>query len=336
MNERNVADMSGKPYFSVVIPTYNRAKAVSAAIRSVLAQTYTNWELIVVDDGSTDDTRELLQQQYTEHHSFQYIGQVNQGQSAARNRGISLAKGGWIAFLDSDDVWLPDKLGWQARAIENLGNRCGACFTDANLLMSSGNVETAFRVAGRRYEDVFGMVVDEWKSLAKAFGGPWVQTLAARSDLVRTIGGFDTDQHFAEDHDFLFRLSLATPFCYVNLPLAEIDRTTNPNSAVVRIWEKTEIRLQAREYMYEKWLQRGSAIPEDGRRTIAHNLASIHSMWANWHLENGCYSAAQQSLSQAVRYCATPSLVTKWLLARLCPALARKITPKSQPYLGPL
>ena len=92
---------------SVIIPTYNRAACLREAIESVLSQTYKQFELIVVDDGSTDATGELLLQ-YGAKLSVLHTG--HGGPSAARNCGIAAARGDYIAFLDSDDVWLPDKL----------------------------------------------------------------------------------------------------------------------------------------------------------------------------------------------------------------------------------
>ena len=92
---------------SVIIPTFNRAASVSRAIDSVLGQTYPRVEVIVVDDGSTDDTRERLS---AYDHRVQYVYEENAGPAAARNRGAALATGELIAFLDSDDVILPAKL----------------------------------------------------------------------------------------------------------------------------------------------------------------------------------------------------------------------------------
>src|SRR4051812_26873537 len=92
---------------SVIIPTYNRANVVSEAVESVLNQTYSKVELIVVDDGSTDDTLEKLRRF---GNTITVITQENAGPSAARNAGIANARGDLIAFLDSDDLWLPTNL----------------------------------------------------------------------------------------------------------------------------------------------------------------------------------------------------------------------------------
>ena len=100
---------------SVVIPTYNYAHFVTGAVESALAQTYPDREVIVVDDGSTDDTRDRLA---PFEGRIRYIHQENQGLSAARNTGIRAARGALVAFLDSDDLWHPEKLAVQARYLE--------------------------------------------------------------------------------------------------------------------------------------------------------------------------------------------------------------------------
>ena len=99
------------PFFSVIIPTYNRCNAVVKAVESVLAQTYTNFEVIVVDDGSTDDTATVLKALAAKDKRVVYIFQENQERSAARNNGIDHAKGEYVCFLDSDDTYEPAHLG---------------------------------------------------------------------------------------------------------------------------------------------------------------------------------------------------------------------------------
>src|SRR5210317_1951921 len=99
-----------KPLVSVIIPTYNRGWILAEAIDSVLAQDFKDYELIVVDDGSTDNTREILGRY---GRDIVVLAQSNQGVSAARNRGIAACTGKFVAFLDSDDLWLPQKLSRQ-------------------------------------------------------------------------------------------------------------------------------------------------------------------------------------------------------------------------------
>ncbi|WP_156493589.1 glycosyltransferase family A protein, partial [Oleiphilus sp. HI0125] len=105
---------------SVVMPTYNRADLVGRAVESVLNQTFHDFELIVVDDGSSDSTRDVLNK-YNEDKRFRYIFQENQGQSVARNKAIELASGMYLAFLDSDNYWPLDRLEKSVPCIESLG-----------------------------------------------------------------------------------------------------------------------------------------------------------------------------------------------------------------------
>ena len=107
------------PFFSVVIPTFNRATLVGATLESVLAQTYNNWEIVVVDDGSTDDTVAVVES-YRAHYGerLRVLTQTNAGSGAARNRGIAAARGRYIALLDSDDLWFPWTLEFYADTLE--------------------------------------------------------------------------------------------------------------------------------------------------------------------------------------------------------------------------
>jgi glycosyltransferase involved in cell wall biosynthesis len=122
------ASRSGDPIVSVIIPTYNRAHVLARAIQSVLDQTYQDFEMIVVDDGSNDNTEEVVKSfndpriRYIRHEG-------NRGAAAARNTGIKAAKGKFIAFQDSDDEWLPEKLQKQMKVFENAPARVGVVYT---------------------------------------------------------------------------------------------------------------------------------------------------------------------------------------------------------------
>jgi glycosyltransferase involved in cell wall biosynthesis len=329
--------MDQERLISVVIPTYNRAKQVTLTINSVLRQTYDRFEIVVVDDGSTDRTSDAIRaiikqdEELRRISRIRYFHQPNKGQSAARNKGIAEATGNWIAFLDSDDIWLPEKLELQMRAIERFHERCGACFTDAWLVDNQGFETTAFKQAGWHYKELMGTDCDRSLFLAKAFGGIWIQTLLARSDLVRQIGGFDPDLHFGEDYDFLFRLSLVTAHCYVNRALATIDRTSaiiDPTVAS-RSWDRIDFCLRGRQCMYEKWLSLKARYPEDVRRAIVRNLGGVHSAWTNWYLEEKQFDAARQAVSTAIKYQMTLRLAIKWALTWILPHIARRTTPRT-------
>src|SRR6266849_561888 len=116
---------------SIVMPAYNAEKRIAESIRSVLDQTYPNWELIVVDDGSTDRTADVVRGFVSSDSRIKYIFQPNGGQASARNTGVRNSGGDLTAFLDADDLWLPAKLGLQVKAMEE---------TNADVVSSSGFV----------------------------------------------------------------------------------------------------------------------------------------------------------------------------------------------------
>src|SRR5262245_9212309 len=141
------------PTVSVIIPTFNRSKLVVNAIESVLCQTYRDYEIIVVDDGSTDNTAEALTP-YMDR--TRYVFQANLGTSAAKNTGLRLARGKWISILDSDDFWLPTKLEAQLKALAILGKEFGACFTNCDFFGNTHVIPSAFEQAGWEEKLAFG------------------------------------------------------------------------------------------------------------------------------------------------------------------------------------
>ena len=327
--------MSDRPLVSVVIPTYNRTRQTIAAIESVLAQTYPHFEVIVVDDGSSDGSGAVIERFVSQKTNGcrrgLFFGQPNQGASVARNTGIAKAQGEYIAFLDSDDVWVPEKLEWQLKALEQFKDECCACVTDARLVNDSGMDLGSFEVQGRQYEQTIGIDRDATKSLARSFCGFWMSSLLVRADTISQIGGFNPDISLAEDRDLHFRLSLATSIAYVNKPLIRTDRTPTPPGITWRPWDKQEVQFCQQQRMLESWLRIGAPLPPDVRRLVKRALGALHSQQANWHLENLRYPEARQAVSKAVKYKTTPGTVVKLALTWLAPALARSIAPKTRP-----
>ena len=189
------------PKVSVIIPTYNRAAKVRKAIESVLNQTFSDLEVVVVDDGSSDDTGKILQETYGDR--IRYFAQPNQGASAARNRGLAEARGEWIALLDSDDLWEKEKLEWQFKALERFGAQCGACYTDVRF-MNHPETRTMFELAEESYqhEGTMGINPDVLRVLLRPGRAGMVVctcSLMARADVVAKSGGFDTNLRFGED-----------------------------------------------------------------------------------------------------------------------------------------
>jgi len=121
--------MQSKELVSVIMPAYNASNYIHEAINSVIAQTYSNWELIIVDDGSTDKTAEKVQSWLEKESRIQYFYQENGKQGKARNLGISKSKGYYLAFLDADDLWMPEKLEIQVKEIQE--NNVDLVFSDS-------------------------------------------------------------------------------------------------------------------------------------------------------------------------------------------------------------
>ncbi|MCB9446966.1 MAG: glycosyltransferase family 2 protein [Flavobacteriales bacterium] len=125
--------------FSIVIPTYNRARTLGRAIESVLGQTENNWELIVIDDGSTDETRTVVER--FDDARIRYLHQQNQERSASRNRGVRESKGSWICFLDSDDVFHPDHLASFQKYIGDHQLKTGMCVSGLEVRHEGGGLQ---------------------------------------------------------------------------------------------------------------------------------------------------------------------------------------------------
>jgi glycosyltransferase involved in cell wall biosynthesis len=125
---------------SVVIPSYNRAYCIATTVDSTLAQTHTNLEILIIDDGSSDGTRELIEERYRGEPRVRYIYQANAGVSAARNHGLRVARGQFLALLDSDDIWMPWKIEAQLRCLDALPT-AGMIWTDMDAIGPDGQLQ---------------------------------------------------------------------------------------------------------------------------------------------------------------------------------------------------
>ncbi len=216
---------------SVIIPTYNRAAWVTEAAASVLAQTYRDFELVVVDDGSTDGTLAALAALGGEVRVIRR--EARQGVSAARNLGTAAATGDWLAFLDSDDLWLPAKL---ARQVEYLKAHPDLviCQTEEIWIRNGVRVnppETCRKVGG----DIF------LPSLGRCLVSPSAVMLHRR--LFEEMGGFDETLPAAEDYDLWLRVAWRHPVGLVPEPLV-IKRGGHPDQ-LSRQWGLDRFRIRA-------------------------------------------------------------------------------------------
>jgi glycosyltransferase involved in cell wall biosynthesis len=183
---------------SVILPTYNRAEFISAALDSLFAQTYKNWECIIIDDGSTDNTVDILKS-YDDPRVF-YFYQKNQGVSAARNTGISQCKGEMIALLDSDDQWLPKKLEKQIAYM--LENGFDICQTDEIWIRKGKRVNQK-----SKYSKPEGWFFEA--SLEMCLISPSCTIFTQK--VWENIGPFDVEMPSCEDYDMWLRACLQYP-----------------------------------------------------------------------------------------------------------------------------
>jgi GT2 family glycosyltransferase len=209
---------------SVVIPAYNAGEFISWAIDSVLAQSRRADEIIVVDDGSTDETSERIKRYGSQ---VRYVYQENAGPSVARNKGIEAACSEWIAFLDADDEWLPERLGLQCALLgrnEHLvwvTSNFYRCLCDENHRTADVNPDRVRRVLkGKEYFDDFFRT-----SLPHGCG--WTGTMLIKKEVLQEAGMFDANLHIAEDTDLWFRIACRWPrIGFVAEPLAIYHMTT--------------------------------------------------------------------------------------------------------------
>jgi glycosyltransferase involved in cell wall biosynthesis len=197
---------------SVIIPTYNRAELLAETLLSALEQTLADREIIVVDDGSTDRTSEVAK---TFQDRIIYLRQPNSGPAKARNAGIRLAKGKYIAFLDSDDLWLPEKLELQYRFLEQTAS-IGLVFTD---VMWFSNGQVLLPSLRERYQLYSGQVFE------KLLFDNWIATssVLVRRECLEEVGGFDEDPQimYVEDWNLWIRLARQYQFALVDKVLVK-------------------------------------------------------------------------------------------------------------------
>jgi len=226
------------PEVTVLIPSYNRAHLIGRAVNCALTQTYPNCHVIVVDDGSTDGTSRLIAEQYGTNPRVRYVYQRNRGVAAARNLGLELARGEYVAFLDSDDLWKPWKIELQVACLQCLPG-VGMIWTDMDAVDAQGRLVAAncMRESCAVYQyfgqneifeqskllaELAPMVKDPGRDTRVYWGdvfSPMVMgnlcqpstVLITRERALRT-GGFNESMLSGEDHDYHLRLSRKGPF----------------------------------------------------------------------------------------------------------------------------
>jgi len=191
---------------SVIIPTYNRKHTLSRAINSVIDQTYEPFEIIIVDDGSTDGTKEWLAKRYPD---VQYIYQPNSGVSVARNVGIKSAHGDWISLLDSDDEWLSQKLEKQVKAIKEDPDSM-FCHTNEVWIRNGVRINQ-----GKKHQKYGGLIFNQCLDICRISPS----SVLLKNSILKDTGLFDEKLPVCEDYDLWLRITALNPVTFLDEPL---------------------------------------------------------------------------------------------------------------------
>ncbi|MEA5616606.1 glycosyltransferase family A protein [Cronbergia sp. UHCC 0137] len=185
------------PMVSVIIPAYNAAEFLPTAIASVQQQTFTNWELLIINDGSTDNTIEVVRQYQKTNQNIYLINQINQGVSTARNLGIKKSQSKIIAFLDADDQWLPDKLQQHLQHLQS-NPRLAVSFAQVEILNQNG--EPTGQVSSSRLTNL------KPEYLLSENPTTTTSNWVVRKEVFTQVGGFSADMSYSEDLEWLLRV----------------------------------------------------------------------------------------------------------------------------------
>ena len=253
------------PKVSVIIPTYNRAHLLERSMRSVLVQTFQDFELIVVDDGSSDNTSTVVKQfgdarvRYVRHNK-------NRGGAAARNTGINLAKGDFIAFQDSDDEWLSEKLEKQMSLLESCESHTGGVYC--------GFIK--YNKSNTQYYPPANVQQKEGNLSLQILHGNFIstQTLLVRRECFKVVGCFDERLTRFQDWEMMIRLAQAFEFCIVDQPLLVVYSTSDS------LTNNSYAGMEAYEIILEKHYRLLSRSPS----VLADRLCNMGSLYCEHEL----------------------------------------------------
>ena len=282
--------MSITPLVSVVIPVFNGASFIGRAVDSVLAQTWTDFEIILVDDGSTDGTPAVFER-LAQMPSVICLHQANAGPAQARNVGVQAAKGKYIAFLDCDDIWFQTKLETQV-AILRRTSQPGLVHSHYEVIDPAGKVIQHAK-AGQS-QDVFHQVFTGGQA-------PLLSTTIMSRALLEQVGGFDPNLWVSEDTDLILRLYELTTFEWVDQVLVhkfqQVPRDGDDLEAEGSYREKV---LRSRERFLTRVQHRSTLNPEQVR--------ALNREWSSYYVMKGaleerqrCWAGARQQYVAAIK-----------------------------------
>jgi len=295
------------PKVSVIIPTFNRANYICQAIDSVLAQTYQDFEIIIIDDGSADNTKKVLSKYES---TIKYYYQGNKGVSVARNRGIQEARGEWIAFLDSDDIWLPEKLHWQHEILE-MHPSINFIFTDLEQFNESGVVRTSMmrsqsqqpkgsfkrKILDEEFNNGGILIGNLYEEMLLLGNIPSTPTVIVKKICLEEVGFFSEDLSIAEDSELWLRISSKYSMLYFNKITVRARVSDEGLSGT----------LDRRSYRYREWDGHMLEIHLKGclksqKSLIKKRIAQSYRIVAWGYFDNNKLKEAQRLFLRSLNY----------------------------------
>ena len=280
---------STSPMVSVIIPVYNGAAFITRAVDSVLAQSFQDVEIIIIDDGSLDNTQMVLDQ-FSNQPNIRCYSQDNAGPAHARNTGIQSAKGEFIAFLDCDDIWLPDKLETQVALLRGTSEP-GLVHSDYEVIDPTGKV-IQFAKAGESADP-----------LHIAFTGgqaPLLSTVIVSRALLEQVGGFDQELWVSEDADLILRLYEVTAFEWVDRVLVhkfqQVHGDADDRDTEVAHRERV---LRSRERFLTR-VQKRPSLNSAQQNALNRDWSSYHLLKGTFYEGHGRWSDARNQYREAI------------------------------------
>lgn len=300
------------PSVSVVIPTFNRARFIGTAVQSVRDQSHACTEIVIVDDGSTDDTAQVVA---ALGEGIRYVKQANAGPAAARNRGILEATGDLVAFLDTDDRWLPDKTALQ---VDILRRNPSVALVSADMAIEDGTgarlVDSNFvlRQLQTLFADLDGQPVPDAPRLLLKVNYINTSTVLARRDVLLAMNGFDTRLRYGEDLELWLRIAARHAIaCVPSVQEIRVEHASNVTKSIepmllgyVRMAEIIE------EWAYEQ-------MPSWGISADAY-IAGCLADLGYWYFSQNRFNDARRILARSLQRAVTPRAML-YGAASICP-----------------
>ncbi|GAB76693.1 Glycosyl transferase family 2 [Austwickia chelonae] len=254
--------MTSSPSVSVIVPTYRRAGSIRRAVESALAQTVTDLEVVVVDDGSRDGTDEVVHGLGDERIRL-FTHETNRGGNAARQTGMDQARGTWLAFLDSDDLWLPEKLEKQLQRLDEQGPEYGFCYTWYDIELNDGSFLPPRQVRAE------GLHRPEL--IAEPLVGTFSTMMVSRA-VAEQVGGVDLSLPACQDWEFVSRVSQVTGVCVVPEVLVHYwHGAGDPH----RITTRKDSVVAGHRQIYRQLCREYPSMPDENVRASRHYLMKI-------------------------------------------------------------